>query len=527
MSDSSSSSDDEGELDIVSLITGSQTKTVTKIDTLTVLKELKHFDPVAVNLNVDDDFNIELPPVFQVDAVKNEHLSKRNKEITELLVMEERKTNADYHNLIQLQTQILHELNDNNGSDGAIRYLMKNHKSFVESLIRLRLKGQDGDRHYYFFTSDPQDKFEKSCKWKPGDLAMALNPANYKKLWTKLLHADKSGDNMGGFKQFIVDCLRIDSISLLNSIIDFLIYLGQKQISPMLTTMGSPNHILQLVESIGGDTSYLIEPNSSPPTTKLIYYNFNAELVIYKCTIIFYYIAINTSCLDTYLINSIFILAISDFNISKLHSNLVIGKFVPAFLLAVQGTDNKLETALLKHFISNEQIYNIFKLLAAGSNNLDPDCVTYKASSQLVRNWCASYVLYDLQSPPEVDIQISELENFLFITLALTTNSISAAPQVLENLYYRLKILDSNFKIFQENEVTKRVQELSIQLEDLKDKSHQKLGEILKETSPDKVHQREEIIKFRGQIYEILEVLSLKQEKKLIWSKSHKDAFYS
>ncbi|KAK6461604.1 hypothetical protein DFJ63DRAFT_186487 [Scheffersomyces coipomensis] len=100
------------------------------------------------NQSDEDEFNVQLPSIFETDGKRNEVISNNDKLIKQDLIREETRLKKNYQRLIIKKDQILKELNDN-GSNGLKVYTLPKDEHLIEKVLKNNFK-QSNARHFYF-----------------------------------------------------------------------------------------------------------------------------------------------------------------------------------------------------------------------------------------------------------------------------------------------------------------------------------------------------------------------------------------
>ncbi|CAK7900923.1 hypothetical protein CAAN1_06S01552 [[Candida] anglica] len=538
MSDASSSESEDDVVDIVSLITGQAKPSKSNL----VAESKVHMDELSPTTNPnddDDDFNVSLPTVFQIDARKNQTLAERNKKIQKEIIQEQLKVEQEYHELVSVQAKVLQELNDN-GTRGVnrVKYSAEDNKELVDHLVRERLRGVDGKKHFYFYSSNNLQSVEESTIPNP----IHGNFTNYKFYFHSI-----SKD----IKKYFLQLMKIDNYDQLlkihrlfkHAINDDYYFnwdFDQETFKQCCWLVGCRDDLLST------STATMVDN-----CKKLLHFTPNAELIIYKMSILFNCLCMTTPNETFSMAIRVYIFTISDYNLSKLNSDLLLSIFVPMIknllLWGIQYLSKDIiqpnepinhETLCRIHDImvvslnkeirgcnlSNEMQCNFLKTLDFASSEL---MVSFENHGDLIDNTFVKrittslllsfiyefdYKMLDIYIKDEISLEVlfsPEMTNkfnfspsLILIQKFLTSLRFNDVSKY-EILRYKLDIfplvLPLNLTEYNKNSM----ESLLRSLQKLKDDSHKQLGVV--STSEDKYN--EVIIESMFHIYESIDLL--------------------
>ncbi|KAK6456986.1 uncharacterized protein RJT20DRAFT_134283 [Scheffersomyces xylosifermentans] len=109
---------------------------------------------VSEQRKIAEEFEFELPSIFETDAKRNQEIADRNKLLKQEISEEELKLKKEYEKVMLQKTKILEELNDN-GSHGIKVYNLKDDNDLIERILKssYRDNGYSSNRHFYFLTN--------------------------------------------------------------------------------------------------------------------------------------------------------------------------------------------------------------------------------------------------------------------------------------------------------------------------------------------------------------------------------------
>lgn len=299
MSSSSDSSSSDVEIDILNIIGGDNKALLTQAPLLkrrrvrNSLPEEK-FPPLK-----DDDFNIEIPNIFKIQAKKNEELLNNDRQIKEYMQKEEEGVATQYNKILIHKQEILDELNDNNTGP---KYTLSENSSneLVENLVKQA--NQYGDdslaRRFFFYTTTSNEKLNFTVPTTISSHLFQLEPQMISRLFkiniTQLI------------KYCLSNCTNVKEFQVALNTLDFItkesLEIGVDEFANYLKFMGADLAVL----------------NADSIKLKLKGGLSNVPLHIWRLTILFKYAIV---CAKSELlyekILKAFILTILDYNLNR------------------------------------------------------------------------------------------------------------------------------------------------------------------------------------------------------------------
>lgn len=442
-------SDSEPDVDIVALITGSSPR--------------RRATPAAAPPLPLDEFNVTLPVVFQTDAKRNQSLSERNKRIRCELDREEERVRHEYTRLMAAQSAVLAELNDN-GSGGAVRYLIETHRDQIEELVRTRLAGGEPNRHYYFFRGA---KHDGRCRIQiPGvidigaDYPWHLAPAHYHRLYQKVAESQL---------EFVAEALRCSDAGLLRAVLPFVEYMRTQRGSPV-----GDCRFLHWIDQLGGCKQNLKDDDTLP--TKLVHHAQHLEETLLRAAILMHAATPGRLWWRTY------VLVLLDYDLVKHHWLLLLHVWVPLI--------QYVSLAPLVELTPQQRFHVLWAVHVGSSSPLKLQIANIDESAleaDRVRHW-------------------------------LDGLAILRHDRQLNDIVYRVKTLDV-LDAFVPSALLQHT------LQSLKDRIHQELGRAADDvaTRPQQSHYATSAL---TRLYDAVELIASRVDQTLLWQKDHVRQFY-
>lgn len=450
-------SDSEPYVDIVALITGSPGTSTGSSPTKRALPPAAALPPPL------DEFSLTLPAVFQTDAKRNQSLSERNKRIRRELDREEERVRHSYSRLIAAQSAVLAELNDN-GSGGAVRYLLETHRDQIEELVRTRLAGGEPNRHYYFFKGA---KHDGRCRIEiPGvidigaDYPWQLAPAHYHRLYQKVAESQL---------EFVEEALRCDDAGLLRAVLPFVEYMRSQRGSPV-----GDCRFLHWIAQLGGCKQHLEHDDALP--TKLVHHAQHLEETLLRAAILMHTATPGHLWWRTY------VLVILDYDLVKHHWLLLLQVWVPLIRYVSLAPPVGLSPQQRFHVLWTVHVGSCspLKLQIA---NMDESAL----GADRVRHW-------------------------------LDGLAILRHDRQLSDIVYRVKSLDV-LDAFVPSAL------LQHSLQSLKDRIHGELGRAADDVAT-RPQQSQHATSALTRLYDAVELVASRVDQTLLWQKDHVRQFY-
>ncbi|CAI5759716.1 unnamed protein product [Candida verbasci] len=252
--------------------------------TKTTVKKHQHFK------NNLDNFQIELPSIFKIEAEKLNKINLKNKQISLDLQQRNDQLTKEFNDLELEKEKLINELNDN-GSNGLKKYSDVN---LIENLIKLDRSRNDGfgiSRHFYYLKDT---EYLDLGDFKPINfVTLELIQKNPNKVW----------NNIKNYKKFIYQVLDTvlnpDRLMEINDMIKGKNFssIDSKEFQQLLTACGCDSVPDKLIVKIQGFNNF-------------------THIQLMRLSIIFN-TYLSTEIIDFKLVIRHFLLIISDFNANK------------------------------------------------------------------------------------------------------------------------------------------------------------------------------------------------------------------
>lgn len=525
----------------------------------------------------EDEFAVELPSVFQIDAKHNEKLVKNSHIIEKTIAEDAAIMKRQYAQLIDQKEALLAELNDN-GSD--YKYLLSNehHKRLVDTLVKLGLQRKGpflASRHFYFYGELKEDPTL--------DTTLPFNPRS------SLFRLQFRRQNYGRLRLFLKDHFWPFLHHILASETDvrFLLLVGDFVKSLKNTDIPLEIDSAQFsryVDLLGGDPE-LLSPTARLPI-KLVQYHNSTRLLYARLAILFFSVFLGKFDAGVYFtLLRVFILTLSDFNLVRKDTCGFMEVFVgPVFGALVEWRRKGLtkppleqhDTLILElhsmlsdifvtrfhsspdspsPMVSYQLHFNVLRLLAECTGGSD-DLFLVRLVASLNMSFINGKEYFfremtpaekDLESAnfdftpsPEALIAVFQKVKKLNVTKALEQNTAQAINRIFI-WPYRLRALNLVvFKTFWKNlnseenrrnhrEITQanydRLSKLNQVVKTARDRFHSHLGQVLHaETPEDSIYEKEDVVATITESYYVLNELSatITKDVRLV----HEDMFY-
>lgn len=506
---SSQNSSSEDDVDIMEIITGSPPKRNLSHYRRSVKRNKPDENQQSDQEDGDDEFNVSLPKIFQTEARKNQELSLRNKKIENELAEHDAQVRHEYSELLWEQENIIGQLNDN-GSDGRVLFLLDKDRDYIEDIITRKKNGLDGVKHYYFLVEKRAvgDIRNGLFRHKPDEEYYVYDQFEY-------LHKRIIEDNVD-FKEITKYVFDLQEVDKLERWVQFF-----KDIQPDSYKCRGIKDIdfFSYMKSFGGCSDHLHSEIKGHLPKKYIYFYRDSEIALNKFAIM-YYGELKTSSSTYWGDLGPFILMFSDFYLNKNHSDKLVEIMVPIFALMLKKKKSGFISEFMKElrYMSLEQQYNVlYKLQTNGDAQGD----RYR---EAVSSMSLAFILDDKgKTLSEIlpELQLKLLEKLLHEIKAFELESAGPASQLkYDKPFYQFKLLDI-FNFGPTSDI-KLLHTIDKTLQSTKDYLHRRLGVL----SESKTEPKEDLA-YLTQMYSIVEIMSLRLEKKLIWNQQRSDLFYS
>lgn len=480
-------------------------------------------DKVSLKRLLEEDDEIEIPAIFLTQGAKNSKLLKQNDEIQKQILEDEKRMRDQADELVKVRGRFLKEFNDN-GSQ--YTYSLKHDSELIEKHVqKYYTKDQtlETNRHFFYFSDVEKVEMGVPENEKLAQL-VKMTPLFDSKCHSRLLGILSSNEiKMGEFVNYVLE--KVPDESTLEMVAGFM---EKIEDSGVKLVQDSDDYSLpKYLQILGAKT----EPNYS---LKLVHYNNNVRVLIYRLCIVFHYILMGDCDMQEVIMQ--FLLSISDFILNKREKLLLLQKFVfPVFSKIVEKSDPEklievVQTllALMKVHLYGETEENYWKQQEIAYNALSTLWATFckkKISAKeekknvkvivqlLLLNYC-SFNNPILLTIPDLSEIISRIGTTKYTHQDTYKNLFRAkiAVSLLTNLLYdgKPKIKDDWFHLKQS-------------LLDCKDQLQESIGRILftkSEELPNKVL----LCSILSDTYHTLDQFSMIFEKNLVFLK--RDFFY-
>lgn len=308
----------------------------------------------ASDYDDEEDDEIEIPSIFKTDAVENEKLLKRNKQIQDDIYNETTKVKDEYKKLSNAKASILKELNDN-GSSFEYSLTNESQKNLIESLVKntLRKNLEFGVfRQFYFFRNVYQIKLEGDpdislpFSLSSSFILITLNEDNFSNFFHNCVK--------NHFSNFINHTLlNIKNIDNFEQIVKFIHFVSAEY--PHHFTYGlTSSQFGKYIDALGGNIKLLDVKNKIKIPIKLGQYQNFTTLLLYRLNLVFNYSMLVSEADNElyYLMVQTFLLTISDFNLNQDIPNIVHIFIKPIFTNLIHWRASYLKK---KHFDNQDE----------------------------------------------------------------------------------------------------------------------------------------------------------------------------
>ncbi|ODV78699.1 uncharacterized protein CANTADRAFT_22666 [Suhomyces tanzawaensis NRRL Y-17324] len=314
---SSSSSSEDEEFSVISLLDSLGTLPARKKPKLVVPAPKPAVDSLPSSTSDTSEFDLQLPAIFQHDAMRNEQLHRMEKDLQRQIRDEETKTRNDYLQLMATKTQLVQELNDNGSLNTKIHTLERD-QLLIEKLIKdsqQKSAWDDPNRHFYFFST--VHTIDLTC-----DFHFKINRAFFQELSkgkkSKLYH--QLTGNLPQFVNYVLNNVtHFDELDQVNRFLE-------GQIKDILLPGVLHNSLKDHLKAIGANLDYLSprkDKNGIP--LKLSQFNNHTRLSLSKAAIVLnYHLSLKPGWSHYDQILEAFMLILCDFNANKHEFNHLI-----------------------------------------------------------------------------------------------------------------------------------------------------------------------------------------------------------